>query len=162
MKIFCVIGSKNTGKTTLIENMIPYFKEKGKKVATLKHHYGDFKIDHERKDSSRFYKAGADIVIISSPYKIALIQKLEKEKSISELIKEFLKNIDILIIEGYKKSEFPKVAIVKNEENLKNLISESNNIIAVVSKEEIETNLPFFYFNQFQKLMSFLENTLNI
>ena len=64
-----------TGKTTLIEKLVACFKADGLRVAVIKHDAHDFEIDKEGKDSWRFAKAGADITLISSASKTAIIEQ---------------------------------------------------------------------------------------
>ena len=57
--VFAVSGVKNSGKTTLIEKIIPKLKEHGLKVATIKHDGHDFEGDVEGTDTYKHKRAGA-------------------------------------------------------------------------------------------------------
>ena len=74
--VLCFVGRSNTGKTTLIEKLIPLLKSRGIRVATIKHHNHDFEIDQEGKDTYRHKKAGAHLSMIVSPKKLALVEDL--------------------------------------------------------------------------------------
>ena len=65
--IVSIVGRSNTGKTTLIEKLIPELRRRGYRVATIKHNIHGFDIDHEGKDSWRHKKAGARLTVIASP-----------------------------------------------------------------------------------------------
>ena len=67
-----------TGKTTLIEKLVMTLKAQGCRIAVIKHDAHRFEIDREGKDSWRFTRAGADITLLSSPEKTAIITSLDK------------------------------------------------------------------------------------
>lgn len=70
--IICVVGRSKSGKTTLLEKLIPELKRRGYRVATIKHHsHPGFEIDVPGKDTWRHAQAGSDHVIISAPDKVA-------------------------------------------------------------------------------------------
>ncbi|MCC7212047.1 MAG: molybdopterin-guanine dinucleotide biosynthesis protein B, partial [Candidatus Brocadia sp.] len=73
--VVSIIGKQNAGKTTLIEMLIPLLKKRGYRVGTIKYNIPSFQIDYEGKDTYRHYEAGADIVSISSPEKLAIIKR---------------------------------------------------------------------------------------
>ncbi|MCF0132305.1 MAG: molybdopterin-guanine dinucleotide biosynthesis protein B, partial [Blautia sp.] len=106
--VFCVSGIKNSGKTSLIEQLIPYFSEDGLRVGVIKHDGHDFNIDHEGTDSDRFSRAGAAVSAICSDTKYAVVA--HKPPKIEELLSHCT-DLDIVIIEGMKYSDWPKVEV---------------------------------------------------
>ena len=112
-KIFAVSGVKNSGKTTLISRLIPYFKKKGLSVSVIKHDGHDFEPDVPGTDSYRIRNAGADGVAVFSGNRMMVI-KDGIEISEKELTAEFPES-DIIILEGFKYSEYPKVEAVRRE-----------------------------------------------
>ena len=72
--IISIVGKSDSGKTTLIEKIIPELNKRGYRVATVKHDVHGFDIDIEGKDSWRHKNSGAHTVVISSPQKIAMIR----------------------------------------------------------------------------------------
>ncbi|MBI4178755.1 molybdopterin-guanine dinucleotide biosynthesis protein B [bacterium] len=117
MRIFSVVGRKNSGKTTLIERMIPFFKAKGLRVAVVKHDAHDFSIDHEGKDTWRVRKAGADEVIIASGSQMAHMRSLPAPMEVGELLSH-LASVDVVILEGYKRLNFPKLVVLRDASEL--------------------------------------------
>ncbi|PIP08805.1 MAG: molybdopterin-guanine dinucleotide biosynthesis protein B, partial [Syntrophobacteraceae bacterium CG23_combo_of_CG06-09_8_20_14_all_50_8] len=83
--VVCIVGESDTGKTTLIEKIIPELKRRDYRVATIKHHGHGFDIDHEGKDSWRHKKAGARITVLASPRQVAVVEDVEKDRDIAEL-----------------------------------------------------------------------------
>ena len=75
--IVSVVGRSNSGKTTLVVKLLRELKQRGYRVATIKHSDHDFEIDRPGKDTWGHYEAGADIVVISTPAKMAMIERLD-------------------------------------------------------------------------------------
>lgn len=111
-KIFAVSGIKNSGKTTLIEKLVTALDQKGLKVGVIKHDGHEFQADHEGTDSFRHKQAGAKNVIVYSRTKLMMIRETASP-SIEELI-ELQNDMDVIILEGMKYSDFPKLEIVRN------------------------------------------------
>lgn len=131
--VFGVIGHSNVGKTTLIENLIQILANENKKVGAIKHDAHDFEIDHKGKDSYRLKQAGAKVVAISSNSKWALIEEVQKEKSLSEIL-GFFGDCDYVFIEGYKLENIPKVEVYRSEFTYTPLVQNGiENVILVVS-----------------------------
>ncbi len=101
-------GFSDSGKTTLIERLIPYLSAAGLKVFVIKHDAHDFEMDKEGKDTYRFTAAGADCVMISSDIKSARLMK--RPASLDEMIGDS-KEADIVLVEGYKDSDIPRFAL---------------------------------------------------
>ena len=100
--IISIVGKSNSGKTTLIEKIIPLLKDRGYRVGTIKHDVHGFEIDHEGKDTYRHFQAGTDTVLIASSKdkKLALIKKVNESLSLDELTETFFPDIDIIITEN--------------------------------------------------------------
>jgi molybdopterin-guanine dinucleotide biosynthesis protein MobB len=101
-----------TGKTTLIEKLIIALKEKGLRLAVIKHDGHKFEIDHEGKDSWRFAQAGAEITMISSAEKTAYIE--QGDLSLEQLL-GMVHNVDLILVEGYKNKDLPQIGIARAE-----------------------------------------------
>jgi len=162
--ILSIVATKsNTGKTTLIEKLIKNLKLKNYSVGVLKHDAHKFDIDKEGKDSFKFSMAGADNVIISSFEKLAMIKKVEKEVPIDEILLLF-KDIDIVLIEGYKNNNYPKIEVHRKgvDSNLlcKNPLYKFSQIIALASDEKIDVDIPLLDLNNVNSVCDFIENKL--
>ena len=116
MKTIAVIGWKNSGKTTLVSNLVNHLSEKKFKVGVVKHAHHTFDIDHPNTDSYKIREAGSYKNTIVSEKRLAHIEeKISPEIDIEELIK-LNEGCDILIFEGFKKIK----KLSKIEVNLKN------------------------------------------
>ncbi len=110
MKIFGVIGWKNSGKTGLMERLVSEITSRGFSVATLKHAHHSFDVDHKGKDSYRHRAAGAGEVLLASRQRWALMHELqnEDEPSLEQLLEHLSPN-DLVLIEGYKRDGHMKI-----------------------------------------------------
>lgn len=133
-KIIAISGVKNSGKTTLITNLIPLLKEKGIKIATIKHDGHDFDPDVEGTDSYRHRKAGAYGVGVFSKNKWMVIKE-EVNIPVFDLVDQF-PEADLILLEGFKYSNFPKVEIVRSEISC-HPVSNPETVIAYISDLEI-------------------------
>jgi molybdopterin-guanine dinucleotide biosynthesis protein MobB len=107
-----VAASSNSGKTTLIEKIVPLLKTRGLRVAVIKHASGGFELDIPGKDSWRFQQAGADAVILAGPQKIALMKKIEHGPSYDEL-EQLAGDVDIVLYEGFKEGAKNKIEVFR-------------------------------------------------
>ncbi len=110
MKIWGVVGWKNSGKTGLMERLVTAFVARGLSVSTIKHAHHVFDVDQPGKDSYRHREAGAHEVLLASRKRVALMQELrgEAEPDLDTLLKR-LSPVDLVLVEGYKSGAHPKV-----------------------------------------------------
>ena len=99
-----------TGKTTLIEKLVRIYKEQGLRVAVIKHDAHDFLIDREGKDSWRFTQAGADMTLLSSAKKAAVIES--RPLSFEDLVR-MVHDVDLILTEGYKSENIPRIGLYR-------------------------------------------------
>jgi len=115
MKAISIIGKKKSGKTSLIEYLIPYLNEYGK-VGCIKHAHElnlDLNLDFDTstaKDTDRFFNAGAEVVIGTSEEKA--IKICRRGKTVTELLTEMAhSDVDFVLVEGFKSSNLPKITL---------------------------------------------------
>jgi len=118
-----------TGKTTLLEKIILHLKAQGLRLAVLKHDAHDFDIDHAGKDSWRFQKAGADITLIASATKMALVE--QRPRTFEENI-AMLHDVDLILVEGYKQESLPRIGICRKATD-KGLPGDVTDYVAIVT-----------------------------
>ena len=83
--ILCFAGRSNSGKTTLIERVIPALTRAGYRVATVKHAGHGFELDTEGKDSWRHKQAGASTVVVLSKGSMAMFADIPEEMKVEEV-----------------------------------------------------------------------------
>jgi molybdopterin-guanine dinucleotide biosynthesis adapter protein len=154
--VLSIIGKSKSGKTTLLEKIIRELKQRGYRVATIKHHsHPGFEIDIPGKDTWRHANAGSDQVIIAAPDKIASIQKLERELTLDEIVAQ-IQNMDIIITEGYKQAEKPAIEVLRYEKGLE-LIGASDHVVAIATDTPIDVNILQFDLNDTISVADWIE-----
>jgi len=157
--IVSIVGKSDSGKTTLMEKLIPELKKRGYRVATIKHHIHGFEIDKEGKDTWRHTKAGADVVVISSPNKLAMIKGVDEEYTLNKIESTIIKDVDIILTEGYKKGNKPKIEVFRSEVHKELLCTDEDNLIAIASDRRFDRGIPCFDINDIKGLADLLEKT---
>lgn len=142
--IVSIVGKSDSGKTTLIEKLIPELNQRGYKVATVKHDVHSFEVDREGKDSWRHRQAGAYCTIISSPEKIAVISSTDHDATLEELRDRLVDEIDIIISEGYKNDCAPKIEIFRKDVHQEPLCTKNDNLVALVTNHHHNLDVPCF------------------
>ena len=160
--LFGLAGWSGSGKTTLSTKLIRNFTKIGINVGTLKHAHHKFDIDKPGKDSYNLRKAGAKPVIISSKERFALIQENDQneEKSLFKMLEMFSKEpinkCDIIVVEGYKNENIPKLEVHRSIINKPFLFKNDKNIFAIASDNEKVTTIPSFDLNNINSITNFL------
>lgn len=150
-----VVGNSGSGKTTILEKLIPEIKRRGFKVGTIKHDVHGFDMDKPGKDSWRHKQAGASTTIISSPYQIGMVRDVNRDHDPEELLPLF-SNVDIVLAEGFKKGKKPKMEIFRSEISKKLLCKGDENLIALISDENVDIGVPRFSTKDITKVAEFL------
>ncbi len=141
--IICIVGRSKVGKTTLLEKLIPELKRRGCRVGTIKHHsHPGFEIDRAGKDTWRHARAGSDHVVIVAPDKVAAIRRVDSEPSLDE-IAATMGDVDLILTEGYKRSNKPKVEIVRAARSQEPLCAPEE-LLALVSDLAAPFDVPHF------------------
>jgi molybdopterin-guanine dinucleotide biosynthesis protein MobB len=159
VKAVSFIAKSGTGKTTLLEKVIPLLKERGYKVGIIKHDAHRFDIDHPGKDSHRLTAAGADTMLISSPEKLALVKKHAESPPIEELLAAYFTDMDIVLTEGFKRSSIPKIELHRKATGQALLCRGDEydpTLIAVASDSPIELDVPVLDINDAEKIAAFV------
>lgn len=139
--ILSFVGRSNSGKTTLIERVIPELTRAGYRVATVKHAGHGFELDTEGKDSWRHKQAGASTVVVVSKGSMAMFADVSKDMKVEEVRDRFLDSqTDLIIAEGWKSEGYPKIAVVREEFEEVNVSLDG--LLAIVSIKPIEAPVP--------------------
>jgi molybdopterin-guanine dinucleotide biosynthesis protein B len=160
--VLALIGKPNCGKTTLIEKLIPALADEGVRVGTIKHHHGEIQMDTPGKDTWRHKQAGAQVVLLSSPVGLGLIQDTSADTPVEDLVSRYFQEVDLVIAEGYKGSAFPKIEVFRSKIYDEPLQDPAKTVIAMVSDVEIRPGLPWFKYDDIGSLVEFiLEKIIN-
>ena len=139
--VLCFVGRSNSGKTTLIERLIPELVRAGYKIATVKHSGHGFDLDTEGKDSWRHKRAGASTVLVLSKGSLAMFSDVADDIHLADLRDRFLDaSIDLIIAEGWKSDNFPKIVVVRDQ--MGEVPVSPEGLLAVVSNKAVEAQVP--------------------
>lgn len=142
--IVSFIGRSNSGKTTLIERLIPELVKAGYRVATVKHAGHGFDLDTEGKDSWRHKRAGASSVVVVSKGSLALFADVSEQLKVEEVRDRFVDaTYDLIIAEGWKSEGYPKIIIVRDQ--LGEISYSLDGLLAVVSDKPITVPVPVIH-----------------
>ncbi len=143
--VISVVGRSDAGKTTFLEKLIPELKALGIRVAVVKHDRHGFEMDHPGKDTWRLRRAGADAVMISASNQMALIRSgLERELSLDELAALLEDVVDVVLTEGYKSGDKPKIEVSRRAVADGQLLCDEDELLAVVSDHPHAVRVPQF------------------
>ncbi|MEM7302222.1 MAG: molybdenum cofactor guanylyltransferase MobA [Pseudomonadota bacterium] len=160
-KIFGVTGWKNTGKTTLVASLVKHFTAQGKRVSTLKHSHHAFEIDREGTDSWQHREAGAAQVLIAADTRWALMSETGDEETpdFANLV-EKLSPCDLVLVEGFKAEDFPKIETISGEATP--IHANNNTVVATASKaSSAHVALPHFDLDDIDGIARFIEQHLS-
>jgi molybdopterin-guanine dinucleotide biosynthesis protein MobB len=153
-----------TGKTTLLEKLIPQLLEQGIRIAMVKHAHHAFEIDKPGKDSYRLRKAGAQQMLIASSQRLALITEnaTPQEPRLDTLIGRLdLETVDLILVEGFKHVPFPKIELHREALGKTLLHPEDPAIIAIACDHPLDAGiLPVLDINHTQAIATFISGWL--
>lgn len=151
-----------TGKTTLLEKLIPLLTAQGIRIGMIKHAHHQFDIDKEGKDSYRLRHAGAGQMLIASKKRWALMVETPEQDSNPDLQNMIDKldqtQLDLILVEGFKHIPFDKIELHRHEtgKSLIHTTDKSIIVIATDSPEVIQASLPVLDINSPQDICTFI------
>jgi molybdopterin-guanine dinucleotide biosynthesis adapter protein len=158
MNILGISGWSGNGKTTLLTRLIPALIHRGHTVSTIKHAHHKFDIDRPGKDSFRHREAGAHEVLISSTNRWALMHENldEGEARLEQLVKK-MAPVDLLLIEGFKTEDFPKIEVWREESGTTPRMDIDPTIIAIACpNKDLKANIPVLNLNDENEIADFI------
>lgn len=140
-----------------MEKLIAVLSQKGYKIGSVKHAHDGFEMDKEGKDSWRHKHAGASATLVIAPGKTALIK--DDDDDPIKKIQKHLCDMDIILAEGFKSLNLPKIEIFRKDSGHKTPIALNNNLlIAFVTDTEYAPQVPVFTPDDISGIAAFLEN----
>lgn len=148
-----------TGKTTLLEQLLPLLREHGLRIGMIKHAHHAFDIDIPGKDSFRLRKAGAEQMLIASSRRWALMVESpsQPDARLDELLPRLDRDkLDLILVEGFRHAAFPKVELHRAALGKPLLHPDDNSIIAVATDIELNTDIPQLDINDVPAIAAFV------
>ncbi|MDN4523690.1 molybdopterin-guanine dinucleotide biosynthesis protein B [Fictibacillus fluitans] len=156
-----IVGYKNSGKTTLVSNLLKAASAAGLRAGTLKHHGHGGRIDFqdENKDTGIHRSAGAVVSGVEGEGTFQLC--LDQPVSFSRLVRLYeLLELDLLLIEGFKEIQMPRVVLLKHDDDVELIRSSTNVLMAIAwpsfSTEQISPVYPVYKLNEKEQYINFL------
>ena len=154
--IISIVGKSGSGKTTLLEGLITELKARGHKVAIVKHSHHASDIDTTDKDTWRFTRAGSELSALNSLDHLAIYRRMDEYFDPQEISDFILWDYDLILTEGFKSSNFPKIEVHLREQG-EGLITDHELLLAVVTDEPLEVNVPQFSRNDLPRIADLIE-----
>lgn len=161
MKVVGFSGYSNSGKTTLIESLIPALKLRGQRVSVIKHAHQGFDIDHEGKDSWRHREAGAFEVLLVSSQRMVLQREFEQQAQLTvhHALADIYNGVDWVLVEGFKESDLLKIEVWRQATQREPRYMEDDFIVAIAKDESQlphETLRPVFDMTDVESIAQWL------
>jgi molybdopterin-guanine dinucleotide biosynthesis protein MobB len=157
--IVSFVGKSGSGKTTLLEKVIAELKKRGYKVGIIKHSHHNNDLDTAEKDTWRFTKAGTEFSAINSLDHLAVYRQMEDFFDPEDFSNFILWDYDILLTEGFKGSRYPKIEVHRSEQG-KDLVTDPGLLLAVVTDEPLNVNVPQLNREEVKGIADILEKTI--
>ncbi len=160
-RVILVTGRKNSGKTVLIEKLIPELSQRGYRVGTIKHHHSrsPIQMDHEGKDSWRHRRAGADAVAVVSPSEVVLIRDANGGSPLDEVV-AILKGVDIVLVVGFHTEPRTKIEIRRTLDHGISTHDSENHLLALVTSDGLASEAPSFRPQEIKTLANLIERQI--
>ncbi len=149
--IIAISGFKNSGKTTIIQNIIPLLKKSGLKVATIKHDGHDFEPDVPNTDTYKHRLSGAFGVAIFSDNKFMVTKEIPTN---TDDIIQYFADADIILLEGFKNSKYNKLEILRSGINTSPFCT--SNVLGYLTDVTIKSEVPVFHLNDYNSISNFI------
>jgi len=156
--VFSLVGRPDSGKTTLIEKLVPELMSRGLRVGTIKHDAHSFEIDHVGKDSYRHKHAGAAVSLISSAKQVAMVRDVDHDHALADLVASYMPDVDVVITEGYRRDVCPKLEVFRGGHSTELLMTRADGLVAVVTDvPDLAAEVPLLDLNDVVALADFIE-----
>ena len=156
MRVYGVIGWKNSGKTSLMERLVAEITGRGFTVSTVKHVHHDVDLDHPGKDTWRHRAAGASEVVLASAHRFAILREHRgPEPELSEVLAR-LAPVDLVLVEGYKRDAHRKVEVWRRETGHELIQTHDPLVRAVATDEALSLPVPVLDLNDTKAVADFI------
>lgn len=152
--VVSVVAKSNTGKTTLLQALVPELRALGLSVGVLKHHGHPTAFDMPGKDTFKLSATGADIVVGVSPVQVATFRAVD-EPDLDEVIRSSFAGMDIVLTEGYKTGSYPKIEVHRSARS-SDLLCTEDQLLAVATDVDLAFDIPQFNIDDAAGIAAFL------
>jgi len=157
--IISIVGKSGSGKTTLLERLIAELKQRGHKIAIIKHSHHANDLDTAQKDTWRFSQAGSELSAINSLDNLAIYRHIDDFFDPRELSNFVLWDYDFILTEGFKGSSYPKIEVHLSEQG-DELLTDPSLLLAVVTDKPLDVDVPQFSRDDVTGIADLIEKTV--
>ena len=154
--VVSIVGRSNSGKTTLVEELLQELKSRGYRVATVKHAPHGINLDDTGKDSSRHIQAGSEATAVCSRDRVMVIKPATPSITLDEVVRFIGEDYDIILAEGFKQDNAPKIEVHRRE--IGPPLSAVKKLIAIATDEHLEAKVRLFSLQDITGLADLLES----
>ncbi|MBN2006233.1 MAG: molybdopterin-guanine dinucleotide biosynthesis protein B [Anaerolineae bacterium] len=154
--VVAFVGRSNSGKTTIVERLLPVLKARGYRVAVVKHTLrNDIESDLPGKDTRRFWDAGAAHTTLATADRIVHTRRYEDVPSL-EMALRGVCDVDLILLEGYKEGLHPKIEVVRAARDPHLLHDLAGRVACVTDVAGLPWDGPCFGFDDIPALADFI------
>ncbi|MDF2669020.1 MAG: hypothetical protein K0R67_1326 [Paenibacillus sp.] len=154
-------GYSGSGKTSLAVEVVRILEARGLRIAVVKHDgHGHYK-EAEGTDSAAYKAAGASAVAVLSPDGLVIYER-KSEPSLKELL-AMLSGVpnqyDLILVEGFKGSPIPKIAVVRRQQDLAILEFAASELLAIAASTGVKltsANVPVLDLDAPEPIVDFI------
>ena len=155
--VFIFVGHSGSGKTSLVEKLLPELTTRGLRLATIKHAHHKVELDKEGKDSWRYKRAGAVMSMLVTSNELQIVADAVDRREPGQLAERFLGEADMVLAEGFSLAPGDKIEILRRECGKPPRCAIEDGLIAIVTDmDEIYPQLPHFALDDIAGLADFL------
>jgi len=135
-----IVGRKNSGKTTLVVDLVRHLTANGLRVGTIKHTHHRHELDTPGKDSYRHCESGAEIVGVLARQMNAVFWPTREESSKHERydrMTRMFEGCDLLLVEGDSQTDGLKIEVWRADSAPNPLAMTDDSIAAVVTDDPL-------------------------
>jgi len=158
--ILSLVGSSNSGKTTLMEKLVSGLVDKGLRIATIKHSHHQPEMDTPGKDSWRHKQAGASTSLLVGPEKMLMVSDVDETLNPQLLTARLFGDYDLVLVEGYASVPGPKIEVLRAERSNALRCDESELIAVATDIADLKVSVPLLDMNDTQALIEFIRHWL--
>jgi molybdopterin-guanine dinucleotide biosynthesis protein B len=157
--IISIVGNSHSGKTTLLESLIEELKQRGRQVAIVKHSHHADDLDTAHKDTWRLTRAGSALSAINSLDHLAIYRRTDHYFDPREISDFVLWDYDVVLTEGFKSSDYPKIEVHRREQG-QELLTDPRQLLAVVTDEPLDVSVPQFSSEDIKGIADLIEKSI--
>lgn len=151
--VISVVGHSGSGKTRLIERLVPLLNKRGLKVGTAKHAHDRIDLDRPGKDSWRHVQAGAEAAAVVGPKQLMFVKRRQAGEGLSQALEMLPAKLDLILLEGFHGSAYPQIVVAGRTGRVRH----GRHVIAIVSDRPAGGFECRFGPGQIRELAAFIE-----